>query len=67
MSYLTIGAGLLGLISAFLFFYLLKIKASTKQTQRKDRIRWSSFIQYRTETFDRDLKKGSDDATFKDD
>ena len=67
MSYLTIVTGLLGLISAFVFFYFLKFKASTKQTQRKDRIRWSSFIQYRTETFDRDLKKESDDATFKDD
>jgi hypothetical protein len=67
MSYLTIVTGLLGLISAFVFFYFLKFKASAKQTQRKDRIRWSSFIQYRTETFDRDLKKESDDATFKDD
>ena len=35
MSYLTIVTGLLGLISAFVFFYFLKFKASTKQTQRK--------------------------------
>ena len=67
MSYLTIGAGLLGLISAFVFFYVLKFKASTKQTQRTDRIKWSNFIPYRNETFDRDLKKESEDATFKDD
>ena len=67
MSYLTIGAGLLGLISAFIFLYLLKFKASTKQTQRKDRIRWSSFIPYRNDSNDTDLKKESDDATFKDD
>ena len=67
MSYLTIGAGILGLIAAFVFFYVLKFKASTKQTQRTDRIRWSNFIPYRNETFDRDLKKESEDATFKDD
>lgn len=66
MSYLTIGAGLLGLISAFLFFYLLKIKASTKQTQRKDRIRWSKFIPYKNETPVGDSEKESDDAKFKD-
>ena len=66
MSYLTIGAGLLGLISAFLFFYLLKIKASTKQTQRKDRIRWSKFIPYKNETYVGDSEEESDDAKFKD-
>ena len=67
MSYLTIVTGLLGLVSAFVFFYFLKFKASTKQTQRTDRIKWSNFIPYRNETFDRDLKKESEDATFKDD
>ena len=50
MSYLTIVTGLLGLISVFVFFYLLKFKASTKQTQRNDRIKWSKYIPYKNET-----------------
>ena len=66
MSYLTIVTGLLGLISAFVFFYFLKFKASTKQTQRKDRIRWSKFIPYRKETSVEGSEKESDDAKFKD-
>ena len=67
MSYLTIGAGLLGLISAFIFFYLLKFKASTKQTQRKYRIKWDRYIPYRDDTDGEGLKKESDDATFRND
>ena len=66
MSYLTIVTGLLGLISVFVFFYFLKFKASTKQTQRKDRIRWSKFIPYKNETSVGDSEEGSDDAKFKD-
>ena len=66
MSYLTIVTGLLGLISAFVFFYFLKFKASTKQTQRKDRIRWSKYIPYKNETPVGDSEKESDDAKFKD-
>ena len=66
MSYLTIVTGLLGLISAFVFFYFLKFKASTKQTQRKDRIRWSKFIPYKNETAVGDSEEESDDAKFKD-
>jgi hypothetical protein len=47
MSYLTLFLGLIGLLSAFLFFYLLKFKASSKQTNREDRIRWNSYIPYK--------------------
>ena len=67
MSSLTIGAGFLGLISAFIFFYVLKLKASTKQTQRKDRIKWSRYIPYGDDTDSEGLKKDSDDATFRND
>ena len=66
MSYLTIITGLLGLISALVFFYFLKFKASTKQTQRKDRIRWSKYIPYKDETLVGDTEEESDDAKFKD-
>jgi len=66
VSYLTIVTGLLGLISAFVFFYFLKFKASTKQTQRKDRIRWSKYIPYKDETLVGDTEEESDDAKFKD-
>ena len=67
MSYLTIFLGILGLLSAFVFFYFLKFKASTKQTKRGDRIKWSKYIPYRDKTSREDLKKESQDATFKDD
>ena len=32
---------ILGIVSAFIFFYLLRIKASKKQTVRDNRINWS--------------------------
>tara|TARA_B100000401_G_scaffold52658_1_gene30766 strand:+ start:1038 stop:1205 length:168 start_codon:yes stop_codon:yes gene_type:complete len=32
---------ILGIVSAFIFFYLLRIKASKKQTERDNRINWS--------------------------
>ena len=32
---------ILGVVSAFIFFYLLRIKASKKQTERDNRINWS--------------------------
>ena len=67
MSYLTIFLGILGLLSAFIFFYFLKFKASTKQTERGDRIKWGKYIPYRDRTSREDLKKESQDATFKDD
>ena len=66
MSYITILLGMLGLLSAFVFFYFLKFKASTKQTKRGNRIKWSKFIPYRNEASNEDSKK-SQDATFKDD
>jgi len=53
MSYITLFLGLIGILSAFLFFYLLKFKASSKQTNRGNRIRWNSYIPYR----EKDLKK----------
>ena len=31
---------ILGVVSAFIFFYLLRIKASKKQTERDNRINW---------------------------
>ena len=67
MSYLTIFTGILGLLSVFIFFYFLRFKASTKQTDRDNRIKWSKFIPYRNETSNRDSEKESEDATFKDD
>ncbi len=32
---------ILGIVSAFIFFYMLRIKASKKQTERDNRINWS--------------------------
>ena len=32
---------ILGIVSAFIFIYLLRIKASKKQTERDNRINWS--------------------------
>ena len=32
---------ILGIVSAFIFFYLLRIRASKKQTERDNRINWS--------------------------
>ena len=32
---------ILGIVSAFIFFYLIRIKASKKQTERDNRINWS--------------------------
>ena len=40
MSASTILVGVLGAASAFMFFYLLRFKASAKQTNRDDRINW---------------------------
>ena len=47
MSNLTILMGLIGLLSVFVFFYLLKFKASSKQINRGNRIRWNSYIPYK--------------------
>ena len=40
MSASPILVGVLGAASAFMFFYLFRFKASTKQTDRDDRIDW---------------------------
>ena len=32
---------ILGLVSAFIFFYFIRVKSSKKQTQRNNRINWS--------------------------
>ena len=31
----------LGVVSAFIFFYLLRVKASKKQTERDNKINWT--------------------------
>ena len=56
MSYLTIFLGLIGLLSVFVFFYLLKFKASSKQTNRDNRIRWSSYIPYKNKDSNKSKK-----------
>ncbi len=56
MSYLTLFLGLIGLLSAFVFFYLLKFKASSKQTNRDNRIRWSSYIPYKNKDSNKSKK-----------
>ena len=39
---------ILGIVSAFIFFYLIRIKASKKQTERDNRPQWGkSLIEYR--------------------
>ena len=47
MSLLTWFLGILGIISFISFFFLMRFKASSKQTDRSDRIKWSSYIPYR--------------------
>ena len=47
MSYLTLFLGFIGLLSGLIFFYLLKFKASSKQTNRDNRISWRSYIPYK--------------------
>ncbi len=53
---------ILGLLSALLFFYLLRFKASKKQTDRINRPRWSKYIPYR----DEEKETKSNDADFSD-
>ena len=47
MSFLTGFLGILGIISFISFFFLMRFKASSRQTDRSDRIKWSSYIPYR--------------------
>ena len=53
---------ILGILSFLTFFYLLKFKASKKQTERENRPKWSKYIPYR----DQEKKVQSDDADFPD-
>jgi len=66
MSYLTLSLGLLGIFSAFLFFYLLKFKASRKQTNKVNRIRWNSYIPYKEKKPNKGKNKEFKDTSFKD-
>ena len=66
MSYLTIFLGLIGILSALLFFYLLKFKASSKQTNRGSRIRWNSYIPYKDKKLSKGKNIDSEDSSFKD-
>jgi len=65
MSYLTLFLGLIGILSALLFFYLLKFKASSQQTKRGNRVRWNSYIPYRDKKPNKDKNKKSEDTSFK--
>ena len=53
---------ILGLCSALIFFYLLRFKASSKQTDRDNRPKWSKYIPYKDEQMD----TKSEDAEFPD-
>ena len=57
MSNLTVFLGLIGLLSVFVFFYLLKFKASSKQINRGNRIRWNSYIPYKNKEPNKSKKK----------
>ena len=49
MSFLTGFLGIVGIVS-FVAFFLIRFKASSKQTDRSNRIKWSSYIPYRQST-----------------
>ena len=67
MSLLTGFLGIVGIVSFIAFFVLMWFKASSKQTDRSNRIKWSSYIPYRqTDTEREKVNKGSEqDADFK--
>ena len=68
MSLSTIFIIVIGIFSFFIFFYFLRFKASSKQTDRSDRLKWSSYFTYKDR--EKNLKgKNPDpeeDAQFKD-
>ena len=68
MSFVTGFLGIVGIISFVAFFFLMRFKASSKQTDRSNRIKWSSYIPYRQSNTEREsTNKSSDqDADFKD-
>ena len=47
MSISTFFFAALGIFSAFIFFFLMRFKASSKQTNRDNRIKWSKFYSYK--------------------
>ena len=67
MSFLTGFLGIVGIVSFVVFFFLMRFKASSKQTDRSNRIKWSSYIPYRQSNTERErTSEGSDqDADFK--
>ena len=62
MNTFTTVLAVIGVLSALLFFYLLRFKASKKQTDRTNRPKWSKYIPYR----DEEIESKSDDADFPD-
>ena len=66
MSLLTWFLGILGIISFISFFFLMRFKASSKQTDRSDRIKWSSYIPYRENSIKKKRKNenSGQDADF---
>ena len=47
MSISTIFFAALGILSGFIFFFLMRFKASSKQTNRDNRIKWNKFFSYK--------------------
>ena len=66
MSFITGFLGIVGIVSFVAFFFLMRFKASSKQTDRPNRIKWSSYIPYRQRSTESGrTSKGSDqDADF---
>ena len=67
MSFVTGFLGIVGLVSFVAFFFLMRFKASSKQTDRSNRIKWSSYIPYRQSSTEskRTSKSSDQDADFK--
>ena len=57
MSISTFFFAALGIFSAFIFFFLMRFKASSKQTNRDNKIKWTKFFSYEKE--ERDSIEGS--------
>ena len=68
MSLATLFFAVLGVFSGFIFFFLMRFKASAKQLDRDNRIKWSRFFPYKEAPQDPtngDLESKKD-AEFKD-
>ena len=52
MSISTFFFAALGIFSVFIFFFLMRFKASSKQTNRDNRIKWTKFFSYEKEEHD---------------